>query len=399
MNLSKVNRRLFVRIFFKYAIVVTAFVNKLMMGKVWGRTTNIVEGGRDQQNGKPKDSYVLRVFSQGIMNDDVNPHSYLDSINKDELDRMLEKGIKRFTGHDDILSAWLDILSGYKPGDIIAIKPNFNMLNHGYKFTITSPQLINAVIKQLVSAVGVNPEEIYLYDLCKKIPEDIVRNRIDYPINYVERMLSKTILDKAKIRAHYGPASADTGARINMRESIVDSKGKHVQCYIPKVITQAQHVINLPLLSNHIFISNSGALKNHYGTVRFSNYHSFPGILHGNVLNKSISEINNHPQIRYKTRIIIADGLFGVFDRGDGKGKRKWQSLNNDFPKSIFISKDPVAIDSVMAVMILQERKMKKLNLLKTEYLAEAMRNGLGIYENPEKLDKLKNIKYLTVVS
>lgn len=336
---------------------------------------------------------VLRVHNPGVLSKDINPDTYLDFIKGEKLDEMLAEGIKEFTMQKDFKKAWLEILTNYKKGDKIAIKPNFNSLNHGHKFTITAPPLINSVVKQLVEVVGARPDEIFIYDLCKKIPEDIVRKRINYPINYVERMDAVSIFDKIRLRLHYGLASADTSSEIKMRERIIDEKEIPVKCYMPNIVTHVQHIINLPLLTNHIYIANSGALKNHYGTVRFSNFNSYPGVLHGSVLNKSVVDINQHPQIKDKTRIIIADGLFGVFDRGEGEGKKVWKSFNNDFPKSIFISKDPVAIDSVMASITIKERKINKFKILSTEYLVDAMNNGLGIYENGEN-GRFNKIRY-----
>src|SRR3972149_3727504 len=344
-------------------------------------------------------SRVLRIHgSKVIPNANFVSDPYLDSIRDDKLEEMLGEGVKEFTQQKNLKTAWLDILTNYKKGDKVAIKPNFNFLNHGYKFTITSPQLINSVVKQLIETVGISPQEIFLYDLCKKIPNDIVRNRISYPINYVERMDSKTIVDKIRLRLYYGLASADLDAEIKMRESIIDKNGSPIKCYIPKVVTQAQHLINMPLLTNHIFIANSGSLKNHYGTVRFSNFNAYPGVLHGKVLNKSIVDINQHPQIRNKTRFIIGDGLFGVFDRGEGDGKKVWKSFDNNFPKSIFMSKDPVAIDSVMASMVIRERNIHQRNILSTEYLNEAMNNGLGVCEINQENSPFKNIKYSTLI-
>ncbi len=339
---------------------------------------------------------VLRVHNPGVISKDNNHDTYLDFIKGEKLDEMLAEGIREFTMQKDLKKAWLEILTNYKKGDKIAIKPNFNSLNHGYKFTITAPQLINSVVKQLVEVVGARPDDMFIYDLCKKIPEDIVRKRINYPLNYVERMDSTSIFDKMKSRLHYGLSSADTSSEIKMREKITDEKGNLVKCYIPKVVSQVQHIINLPLLTNHIYIANSGALKNHYGTVRFSNFNSYPGVLHGSVLNKSVVDINQHPQIKNKTRIIIADGLFGVFDRGEGEGKGVWKSFNNDFPKSIFISKDPVAIDSVMASITIKEREINKFKILSTEYLEDAMNNGLGVYENG-KNGRFNKIRYKEV--
>ena len=66
-----------------------------------------------------------------------------------------------------------------------------------------------------------------------------------------------------------------------------------------------------------------------------------------------------------------------------------WKSFNNDFPKSIFISKDPVAIDSVMASITIKERKINKFKILSTEYLEDAMNNGLGIYMKMERMADL----------
>jgi uncharacterized protein (DUF362 family) len=362
---------------------------------------NIAKNGIAKLNNDPtgsRKSRVLRIYGRDVIKNYQSSDLYLESINTEVLNSMVGEGIKAFTQEKDLDKAWRTILVNFGPDDRIAIKPNFNFLNHGYKYTITVPQLIGVVVRQLVENVGVKPQNIFIYDLCKKIPQDIVRNRIRYPVSYIERMDAKTIPDQINLRFHYGLASYDTNAEIEMREHIVDENNKPVKCYIPKIITQVQHIINMPLLTNHIFTANSGALKNHYGTVRFNNYHNYPGVLHGKVLNKSVVDINFNSHIRNKTRIIIADGLFGVFDRGDsneGGGKKVWKTFKNDFPKSIFISKDPVAIDSVMASLTIQERKKRNLPILSTGYLSDAMSRGLGICEISEN-GTYKAIEYLT---
>lgn len=397
MDFNGINRRAFLKWLALANIFFLVSNNKTSYGQ------NILrDNAHDLVNeGTSARSQVLRIHgSKVIPNANFVSDPYLDSIRDDKLEEMLGEGVKEFTKQKNLRMAWLDILTHYKKGDKIAIKPNFNFLNHGYKFTITSPQLINSVLKQLIETVGVSPQEIFLYDLCKKIPDDIVRNRISYPINYVERMDSKTIVDKIRLRLYYGLASADLDAEIKMRESIIDKNGSSVKCYIPKVITQSQHLINMPLLTNHIFIANSGSLKNHYGTVRFSNFHSYPGVLHGGVLNKAIVDINSNDHIKNKTRIIIADGLFGVYNRGDnneGGKKKPWRTFNNDLPRSIFMSKDPVAMDSVMASIVIRERKAHKLNILSTEYLRDAMDSRLGIHEISERDIKFTNIQYSTL--
>jgi len=390
MDFRGIDRRTFLR----WLSILSILFPLLQGGRI--STAQMVKNGpleRQREKTGTPDSAVLRIYSPEVIMDN-SAGSYLDAFNSGKLYKMLQEGIKKFTGRENLKDAWLELLTGYKPGDKIAVKPNFNFVNHGDKYTITSPQLIDSVVRQLVEAVGVDPENIYLYDLCKKIPPALVRDRISYPVNYVERMDSGTILEKIKLRLHYGLASADTGAEINMRENITDENGRSVKCFVPKVLTQAQHLINMPLLTNHIFIANSGALKNHFGTVRFSNFNSFPAVLHGEVLNKSIVDINFHPHIKGKTRIIIGDGLLGVFDRGEGNGKKPWKSFRGGFPCSIFISTDPVAVDSVMASIIIQERKRHGLRILSAEYLSDAMDRGLGVCEINEERCEFEKIKY-----
>lgn len=351
-----------------------------------------MDGSRERGNSsRPR---VLRVYSTGVMNGPREQRHSSESPDPGALSEMLGQGMIAFTEEKDIKAAWLSILSNYKKSDRIVIKPNFNNVHQGSSHSITSPSLINAVVKQLVELVGVPPGNISIYDLCQKIPHTLVRDRIQYPVVYVERMDVRTFIDKVKLRMHYGPASADTTAKIVMRERIVDEEGNVVTCYVPKVVTRADHVINMPLLTNHTYILNSGALKNHYGTVRFSNYNSYPGVLHGAVLNRSVTDINRNHHIQGKTRLIIADGLFGIFGRGNRRGEQTWKTFDNSYPSSIFLSRDSVAVDSVMACIVARERESRGLALLSEEYLEDAACQGLGVHEFRKEGKAFSRIQY-----
>src|SRR3989304_7603625 len=171
MNYNGISRRAFLKWLALTNILFLILDNK----KTWGQKILAGHSSNQQNIEIASRSYVLRVHSPEVISSHYFiPDSYLDSIREDKLDEMLAEGIKEFTKERDVKNAWFNILKNYKRGDKIAIKPNFNFLNHGYKFTITSPQLINSVVKQLIEAVGVNPQEIFLYDLCKKIPGDMV---------------------------------------------------------------------------------------------------------------------------------------------------------------------------------------------------------------------------------
>jgi hypothetical protein len=103
---------------------------------------------------------VVRVYSNKAVDWDYKTEPYLDFANQEVVNKMLDEGLKELTGRESIAQAWRDILSLYKPGDKVAIKPNFNTIDHGYKKIITSPQVINAVIKGLVESLGVPEENI-----------------------------------------------------------------------------------------------------------------------------------------------------------------------------------------------------------------------------------------------
>jgi hypothetical protein len=267
---------------------------------------------------------VIRVYSEKAVDWDYKTEPSLDFANQEIINNMLDEGLKELTGRESIDQAWRDILSSYKPGDKVAIKPNFNTINHGYKKIFTSPQVINAVIKGLVESLGIPEENIYIYDLCKIIPDDILRNRIPYSVNYVQGFQLNSIWEKIQFRMRRlfdsGLDLPDTSAPVRMREKVVDEQENPV----------TQHLINIPLLTNHIYLLASGPLKNHFGTVRFSNYNRYPSILHGKILEKSIVDLNLNPHIKDKTRLIVYDALWGVYSRGEDDVKRKWETFPAD---------------------------------------------------------------------
>ena len=119
-------------------------------------------------------------------------------------------------------------------------------------------------------------------------------------------------------------------------------------------------VILLPVVKFHQTGVTSGPLKNHFGTVRFNNLAIYPIYLHGNVMHKSIIDLNRSPHIKGKTRLIIADFLFGSYDyktlEYSTQVKKKWVTLPvEQTPNSLLISRDPIAVESIMHYFIMKE--------------------------------------------
>ncbi|MGD8516905.1 MAG: DUF362 domain-containing protein, partial [Anaerolineae bacterium] len=90
-------------------------------------------------------------------------------------------------------------------------------------------------------------------------------------------------------------------------------------------------VINLPTPKQHGMAGVSIALKNHYGSI------NRPGALHGNSCDPGIAELNAHPLIRDKTRLVIGAAL--------QVSPRDWNRPERE--NALLLSFDPVALDTV----------------------------------------------------
>lgn len=305
---------------------------------------------------------------------------YMDNIAQDIVDKMVEGGVKTLTGQKSARVGWETLFSSYSHGDEIVIKPNFNGIGSGLGEILTTTPVLNSVIKSLINTLGIPSTKIYIYDVARNIPE-IIRSRIKYSINYVQ----------------FGDSLAEPEIEeeIYMREKITDEKGKPIKCFIPKILSMTKHLINIPVFKSHIFVSCSCALKNHYGTVRFSDGRQNPDCLHPPRIEKSIVDINYNECIRKKTRLIIVDALFGTYNWKPGRGPIEWRIFPKGTPNSLFFSTDPVAIDSVVSDYIEKERKIHNYKILSHRYLHDAMSQGLGIHDHIDSTGNYSRINFI----
>ena len=336
---------------------------------------------------------VLRIHDGKAASWDYGTGQYIQAIDGDIVYSMITEGLLALTGKKTPKEAWRDILTGYETGQRVAIKPNLNNTQIGYGQAImTSPQVISGVIRSLVEDGGVPPYTIFLYDLtADPMPE--IQAIVD-----TFRVRTVWILDRIALKMEWGDDAPDQSAAIPMRKPVAAEDGTPVTCYLPKVLTKAHHLINLPVLKAHQYIVTSSALKNHFGTVRFSNHHQYPPILHGPDIQSHIVDINAHPVVAERTRLILADALLGapLFARGDiGRAPTRWHTLpEGATPSSIFLSRDPVAIESVIADYVIEEQHNADVVPHPDAYLADAMSLGLGVFERRDANGDYHAINY-----
>jgi hypothetical protein len=294
------------------------------------------------------------------------------------VNKMLSEAITELTGQSTDKKAWESIFTyfnkthgkgsvGYKKGEKIAIKVNLNGQNSQSKMnnsSFTSPQVIDALLHQLVTVAGVLPSSITVYDASRVIP-DVIYDRCSKGVlkgvNFVD------------FDGGNGRISAVRDPKSKIQWSF-DVKGNPT--YLPTCVTKSQYLINLSSMKGHNLAGVSLCAKNHFGTI-MSNLAGRPtknppqgANIHGYVSSidygwgepawtfpkcpmgtyNALVDLMGHKDLGEKTLLFINDSLYVSKDQiSNVDSTCKWTSapFNNDWPSSILISQDGVAMDSV----------------------------------------------------
>jgi uncharacterized repeat protein (TIGR01451 family) len=231
--------------------------------------------------------------------------------------------------------------------------------------TYNAPQLLDALLDQLVNTVGVAEADITIGD-----PTGLFLNTLydplhaDFPnVHYWDN------------RGTRGRTQAVFGG-VPFYWSTADATGT-AQDLLPLAIEQADYLINFAVLKSHECGGITVDAKNQYGSLlrcpdgylrdapntwgppgSFNGYYNMHYSLPDESCGsdpamqslghyRALVDLMGHEDLGGKTLLYLIDGLFG------GKGwysePSTWamQPFNGDWPSSLFLSMDPVAIDSV----------------------------------------------------
>ncbi|MBN1695290.1 DUF362 domain-containing protein [candidate division WOR-3 bacterium] len=278
-----------------------------------------------------------------------------DNTNQEVVETMLSNALQMLTGEETDSAAWNAIFHhynqthergdvGYTSGEKIVIKINLNSsANYGSNTIDTSPHITLAILKQLINVVGAAEENISIGD-----PGRTVTNL------YWDKCHS--VFSDVNYWGDYGGRTP-----IVQSDSLVffTSDGE-VEDWLPECYLEAGYMINIAVFKKHHRAGISLSTKNHLGSfVKFngdaSHYHyTYPSTEgDGNVDNGEYGVYRNgvdfmaHEHLGGKTIIYIVDGIWGSTNWGHPPIKWRMAPFNNDWPSSIFVSQDPVAIESV----------------------------------------------------
>jgi len=238
--------------------------------------------------------------------------------------RMVDEAVCAVTDKGERDEAWAALV---KPDDIVGLKVNTLA---GWA-TSTGVDVTNAVAAGCVAA-GVKPENVVIWD---RWDPDLIKG--GYTINF----------DGPGVRC-YGTMedSRSVGARPGYGEPV--QLGRTRQRYSKLLTDHITALINIPMLKTHQAAGLTAALKNHMGCI------ADPRVLHdadGGPNVAFAAHLNAHPDIRAKTRIVICDALWPLYNAGPMNAPQfRWPY------GAVLASADPMAHD-VVCMDIIQSRR------------------------------------------
>ncbi len=296
--------------------------------------------------------------------------------NQVEIDKMLSASILELTGERNDYEAWdkmfryfnenkYNISSGYEGGQTVFIKTNatstwgygytwgnitsdFNKNeNNYYAIAETSPQLILSLLRQLINVYGI-PEEMisvgdpmkFLYNHCYDLWHSEFPN-----VHYVQQISGSG-------REQVQPTSLPVIKYSDKGKVLSVTADK-----IYKAMNDADYLINVPTMKAHARAGITLFAKNHFGShSRSSAEHLHPGLVspddNGAVrtetgMYRTQVDLMGHERLGGNTVFFLLDALYSGSEAVDPPTKWDMTPFNGDWTSSIFLSQDPVAIESV----------------------------------------------------
>ena len=310
------------------------------------------------------------VNGDGFITDADNAWFMDKNNNQETIDSMIDMSLKQITGEEKGSDVWRSIFEfhnqklgkgsvNYKDGEKILIKLNrtsgciradynadFSRNDKG-SFLLaaeTSPHVVFSVLKQLIDSALISQENIYVGDPMRNVYKeeyDLWHNH--YPqVNYLGNDL---YVNNIANLVENGRTPADTASST----WLYYANGLRDKFYT--IVEEAAYIINIPTLKGH----NAGGItlfaKNHFGSQNrsaASHLHpGLPGFATGYGRYRVLTDIMHAELVGRKELVYILDGLWAGPDWGDKPIRFKTRPFNNDWSSSIFVSLDPVAIESV----------------------------------------------------
>jgi uncharacterized protein (DUF362 family) len=301
----------------------------------------------------------------------------------ERVDAMISGTVQFLTGERTDKQAWNSLFQffnqarnlgsgGYRPGEKIAIKLNSNQDRPGAWRSgagMPSPQVVYALVHQLIIVAGVRGEDITLYDASRYIGDPIydrIRANTDPNFQAVRFLVSQRAAGNGRAEA-----LPDKSAPVKFSRPGVPT------AYLPQCVTEAKYVLNVALARPHTLMGMTATAKNHFGSVYFEGAGFTPRPLHDFASRdramgsyNCLVDLIAHKHLGGKTLLYMIDFLYGA--ESQNVRVMKYKSFGDQWCASVFASQDPVAIDSVALDFIRNEPAADECRGKPENYLHEA---------------------------
>jgi hypothetical protein len=336
------------------------------------------------------------------------------------VDRMMSRAICSLTGESTDAAAWDKLFRhfnqkrgrgdvGYQPGEKIAIKVNFvgmiwrwdsvdpgtyDLTDTRIDYMNTSPQMMLALLRQLVETVGAKQADIAIGDTLACFANDY------YDILQAE-FPDVRYLDHAGKFGRTGVKPSSVPLYWSCRPEGC------LQDYVPISFAEAEYLINLANLKSHTAAGVTLCAKNHYGSlvrwpVQEGYYDMHKGVFaRGMGKYRELVDLLGHAHLGGKTVLYLIDGLYPGRHPID-RAPMRWDSspFDGDWGSSLFASQDPVAIDSVAFDFLWAEWDDHPHKSGAEDYLHEAAQAGnppSGTFYDPNHASDVTRLASLGV--
>jgi hypothetical protein len=296
--------------------------------------------------------------------------------------RMMAQALLNLTGIDDPVEAWESLFKyfnqthynqsdvGYQAGDKIAIKIN-NIFSRSYEWATSQdnrpcPQMLHALLWQLVNMAGVPEEDITIYD-CIFYHGDPVYKYCHADFAGV-RWAEGDATDRIDGHGYENGPGDDSGTREKVVPDtncvvyygdpyLVSGSGK---VCLPTVVSEAKYLINVALARPHELAGVTFCAKNFFGSVWHPTVYQYYHGWHPEFMHKSVASLNFSADIPMRP-MGSYNALVDLMGHNDLGGKtllfigeciryKNWSAppFNGKPASSLFMSQDIVAIESVL---------------------------------------------------
>jgi uncharacterized Fe-S center protein len=313
---------------------------------------------------------------------------YGEAVSQVIVDRMTDRGVMDLTGTATRADAWGAVMPAYAAGQKVAIKINLNnaSCNDSDQVIDALPQPVNSVILGL-KAIGVPENDILVYDVTNGWHSG------QMPARLVNKVTA--LYPGVQFHSYDGGCSTELGYNSSEKVHFNVPAGQSISDRpICNALVQAAYLINMPIMKKHGMAGVTLGFKNHFGSIDGCNQvHWSIDLGDANYLStySGLVDIYNNAHFKNKTVLTIGDGLYGARVNNYSEVPSPWPTFDNKPPNSLFISKDPVAIDCVMYDFLDEDGGVPSGS---DDYLKLANAAGFGTFEHWDGSHQYHSIDY-----